>query len=63
MYTQKQLEAIEVTAKMIGGVLMGLEDPTVAGEPCDLLDQVFNRLKDIQALCSEVITAAEEGTV
>ena len=63
MYTQKQLEAIEVTAKMIGGVLLGLEDPTVAGEPCDLLDQVFSRLKDIQALCNDVVAAAEEGRV
>lgn len=64
MYTQEQLDAIEQTAKMIGGVLMELDDPTGVGAiKCDLLDQVYQRLAGLQRLCNDVVASAEEGIV
>lgn len=64
MYTQQQLEALEIVSGMIGGVLMEMEDEKgVGGVSCDLLDQIFIRLAGLQRLCDDTIAAAEEGIV
>lgn len=64
MYTQQQLEALEIVAGMIGGVLMEMDDPAgVGGVKFDVLDQIYTRLAGLQRVCSDTIAAAEEGTV
>ena len=64
MYTQQQLEALEITSGMLGGVLMELDDKAgVGGVKCDLLDQIYMRLAGLQRLCNDTIAAHEEGRV
>ena len=60
-YTEQQLDAIEQTAGMIGGVLMELEDPNgVGGVRCDMLNLVYLRLAGLQRLCLDTINSARE---
>ena len=60
-YTEQQLDAIEQTAGMIGGVLMELEDPSgVGGVRCDMLHLVYLRLAGLQRLCLDTVNSARE---
>lgn len=64
MYTQEQLDALEVVAKMIGGVLMEMDDPAgVGGVKMDMLEQIYQRLSGLQRACNDMIAAFEEGRV
>lgn len=60
MYTQDQLDAIEQTARMIGGVMMEMDDPTgVGGVECSTLDMIYQRLQSLQQVCSDIIKQSE----
>jgi len=55
-FTEKQLDAIEQTSGMISGVMMEMDDPTgVGGVECDLLDQIYQRLQDLEQLCDRTV--------
>lgn len=55
-FTEEQLDAIEQTSGMISGVMMEMDDPTgVGGVECDLLDQIYQRLQDLEQLCDRTV--------
>lgn len=64
MYTQQQLEALQIVSGMINGVMMEMDDPTgVGGVEMDLLDQIYLRLQSLQQLCDDTVNAAEENLI
>ena len=64
MYTPQQMEALEIVAKMIGGVLMEMDDKAgVGGVQMDLLDMIYQRLAGLQRACNDLVTAYEENIV
>lgn len=55
-FTEQQLDALEQVSGMISGVMMEMDDPTgVGGVECDLLDQIYQRLQDLEKLCDRTV--------
>lgn len=64
MYTQQQLEALEIVSGMIKGVMMEMDDPAgVGGTELDLLGLIYLRLQSLRELCDDTVNAAEENLI
>lgn len=64
MYTQQQLEALEIVSGMIKGVMMEMDDLAgVGGIELDLLGLIYLRLQSLRELCDDTVNAAEGGIV